>query len=59
MGYQHVFNDERDIIVPYSIASVYLTKCKKESTCVEIDPENIHEKQNEKDRVYVEKVCDK
>lgn len=35
----HRFSDERDIIIPYSIAEPYLTRCKKQCRCVEIDPE--------------------
>ncbi|CBK24525.2 uncharacterized protein [Blastocystis hominis] len=38
-GRVHRFSDERDIIIPYSIAEPYLTRCKKQCRCVEIDPE--------------------
>ena len=37
----HCFRDEKDVVVPYQVASAYLEQCHKESVCVEIDPEAI------------------
>lgn len=42
-GKKHCFGNEKDIIIPYSLAETYLHNCKKKCECIDIDPENMQD----------------